>query len=85
MRRPRRQQGTDRPRPTSASPPPSTPMSGSASSETPSTPSAAPSTIPDIRTATAADTQVSAAVAVNYCRQPGQKPRYMKLYAAEIH
>ncbi len=45
----------------------------------------APSTTPDIRTATAADTWVSASVAVNYCRQPGQRPRYRKLHAAEIH
>lgn len=51
--------------PTSVSPPPSTPISGSASSEMPSTPSARPSaTAPEAPTATAADTAVSAAVAV---------------------
>ncbi|MGW1474472.1 hypothetical protein ACWCQJ_24940, partial [Streptomyces olivaceus] len=59
--------------------------SDSAACVTPSTPSAAPSTTTYIRTEPPAYTLVSAAVAVNYCRQPGQKPRYMKLYAAKIH
>lgn len=68
--------------PTSASPPPSTLTSDSASSETPSTPSAPRSTArrsPRRPTATAMNRHPappsSADVAVNYCRHPTQKPR----------
>ncbi|GGT46011.1 hypothetical protein GCM10010271_57680 [Streptomyces kurssanovii] len=53
--------------PTSASPPPSTHTYASVFSATPSTCSATRSAAPDSQTA--ADTRVSAAVAVNYCRQ----------------